>query len=307
MRLGNKIYIRFFLLLFAFAIITGCYKFEGDQTTPAYICINSISLDTYYPEQGANTADLVDVWVYLDDVLIGIYEFKNGDSTSAIFPVLAEGKHKLEIRGGIKINGISSTRAPYPFYNPITYDEFDFIPGTIQSLGNLTTSYLSTTVFAWLEDFEQADITMTKIDVCSSCDTTINKTSPANNPIAFLSSNSKYSGIINLTEERNEFGATSYNSFDVPTAGTYSFLEMDYKTDNYLSISILVRDQYEFVERQLLILNHTDEWKKIYINLGSNLSLFPLASDYSIVFRAGLEDENSSAQILLDNIKVVHR
>ncbi len=315
MRSSFTYYIKGLIFITIISVLTGCYKFEGDQTIPAYVSINSINIDTYYPEQGSNSSNISDVWVYMDDALIGIYDFKPIDSVNnagdtikaVIFPVLASGTHKLEIRAGIKLNGISSTRAPYPFYKPIVYDNFEFVPGTTKALGNITTTYLSTTKFAWLEDFEGADITFTKIDVCELCDTNIMKTSPANNPIAYLSTNSKYSGIINLTEDRYEYGGTSYNSFDIPTQGSYTLLEMDFKTNNYLSVGVLIRDQYEFVEKQLVILNPTDEWKKIYINLGSNLSYYPLAYDYSVIFRAGLEDDNTEAEILIDNIKVAYR
>lgn len=307
MRLGKKLYVKGLVFLIIGITLSGCYKFEGDQTVPAYVTINSINISTYYPEEGANTSDIIDAWVYVDGDLLGVFEFPEGDSNALVFPVLAEGKHELEIRGGIKLNGISSTRAPYPFYEPITYDDFEFIPGTTTSLGNLTTTYQSTANFVWLEDFEQADITFEKIDVCDSCDTIIERTSPVNNPIAYLSANSKYSGIINLTEERSQFGGTSYNSFDVPDQGKYTLLEIDVKTNNYLTVGLLIRDQYSYEEKDLVILNHTEEWQKVYINLGSNLSLFPLAYDYKVIFRAGLEEENTTAEILIDNIKVVYR
>ena len=84
--------------------------------------IDSVSLDTNYYEQGSNFKAITDAWVYVDDGLIGAFELP------ATIPVLAEGKHKLEIRPGIKLNGISSTRAPYPFYQPITYNDFNFFP-----------------------------------------------------------------------------------------------------------------------------------------------------------------------------------
>jgi len=91
------------------------------------------------------------------------------------------------------------------------------------------------------------------------------------------------------------------------TPGTVIMLEMNFKTNNYLTLGVLIRDTYDIIEKDLLILNHSDEWKKIYINLGSNLSLYPQAIDYKIIFRAGLESELSDAHILIDNIKIVYR
>lgn len=303
--IGSKPYHLFFVFMLVYLfVLTGCYKFEGDQTVPSYISISGINLETYYPEQGTNSEDIVDIWVYVDDGLLGVFEFPEDESSPAIFPVLAAGEHKLEIRPGIKLNGISSTRVPYPFYKPIVFEEFDFVPGTTQSLGELTTSYFSDTKFAWIEDFEQSD---NSIETTSWSDTAIVRTMPENSPIAFLSPDSQYSGIINLDADSSEYGGTSYNSFEAQTAGTIIIMEMNFKTDNYLTTGLLIRDNSTVEEKNLLILNHSDDWKKIYINLGANLSLYPTAIDYKIIFRAGLESYKSEAQILLDNIKIVYR
>ena len=302
LRTGIKVYYFSVVLLFVVFILNGCYKFDGDDTIPAYISIDKFELNTYYPEEGTNSSDIDDVWIYLDDGLIGVFEFPESDTVPLIFPALASGKHKLEIRPGIKLNGISSTRVPYPFYKPIIYEDFDFIPGTTQPLGTLTTEYYSDAKFAWLEDFEQSSISFENYS-----DTIIEQTQPENNPIAFLSPNSRFSGEINLTTERSQYSGASYNSFDVPVAGTITILELNFKTNNYLQVGLLIRDQYGLEQKDLIILNHSSEWKKIYINLGSNLSLFPSAVDYKVWFRSGLESDLSSARILIDNIKVVYR
>ncbi|MBC8319609.1 MAG: hypothetical protein H8E34_02685 [Bacteroidetes bacterium] len=305
MRIGSKLYyFSVGLLLVSLYAVTGCYKFEGDQTVPAYISIQAINLNTYYPEEGTNSSDIIDIWVYVDDGLLGVFEFPENDSLPAVFPVLAEGKHKLEIRPGIKLNGISSTRVPYPFYEPIIFEEFDFIRGTVQPLGNLTTSYLGTVNFAWMEDFEQPGLS---IESTTWSDTVIKRTVPENNPIAFLSPDSRYSGVINLTFDKKEYGGNSFNSFETQTPGTVIIMELNFKTNNYIMVGLLIRDNYEVIEKDLLILNQCDEWKKIYINLGANLSLHPMAIDYKIIFRTGLENASSEAQILLDNIKIVYR
>jgi len=306
LKLGLKVYhILVVIVLSSILLTSGCYKFEGNQTIPAYISISSIKLQTYYPEQGTDSEEIVDVWVYVNDELLGVYEFPDSDSSPLILPVLAEGKNKIEIRPGIKLNGISSTRVPYPFYKPIIIEDFDFIPGVTQELvsgGVLTTTYYSNTEFAWFEDFEESDISIDDFG-----DTIIARTMPDNNPIAFLSPTSRYSGIINLTSEDPVYYGTSYNSFEIPTAGTVTILEMNFKTNNYFQVGLLIRDKYEVVEKELVILSQSDEWKKIYINLGSNLSLYPQAYDYKVIFRAGLGDEEESGITLIDNIKVVFK
>ncbi len=293
------------LLLLGTLLTTGCYKFSGTQTIPAYISISGVYIDTDYPLQGTSSSNVSDVWIYVDDKLIGVFEIDKEDSLGAVIPVLAEGKHKLEIRPGIKLNGISSTRVPYIFYKPIIYEKFDFIPGTkVQELGKLKTEYYPNVEFVWMEDFEDADIS---IKETTWSDTIIERTMPENNPIAFLSPNSRYSGEINITTEKPQYAGTTHNSFAVPKPGTIVMLEMNFKTTNYLVVGLLIRDAYEVKSVDLVILNHSSIWKKIYINLGSNLSLYPKAIDYKVILKSGLESDRTSSQVLIDNFKIIQR
>ena len=172
-----------------------------------------------------------------------------------------------------------------------------------QSLGTIPTSYYSTTKFAWLEDFEQANLSISDFG-----DTITERTQPENNPVAFLTDHSRYSGEITLTEARPEYVSTSYSTFEVQAAGTYVMLEMDFKVENYLQVGVVIFDDVnDAVEKGLVILNHNSEWKKIYINLGSNLSLYPTYEEYNVIFRAGLESGMAQSKIYIDNIKVVYR
>jgi len=52
--------------LFTFSL-NSCYKFEGDQTVPSYLKIDSINLETYYPEEGSNSSKITDVWVSMGE------------------------------------------------------------------------------------------------------------------------------------------------------------------------------------------------------------------------------------------------
>src|ERR1039457_4232719 len=104
----NFLYISiFYLLLFS---TQSCEKFSGDQTIPAYLKIDSIYITTKTETQGSASHSITDAWVYVDDQFIGAYQMP------ARFPVLKEGKHKVEVFAGIKKDGIAATRTPYPFY-----------------------------------------------------------------------------------------------------------------------------------------------------------------------------------------------
>ena len=296
MRLKTILYSVFNVCIFALAalMLTGCYKFDGDQTIPSYLKIDSVLLNTYYPDQGANSNAIKDVWVYVNDQQIGAFELP------AMFPVLAIGNQKLEIRPGIKVNGISSTRAPYPFYKPIIYSGFLFTPDSITNVVYPTTEYYPNINFLWMEDFESTGISLTE---SSSSDTSIVRTQMSNN----LDAESRYSGFISLTTEARVYAASSSNSYPIPVQGSPTLLEVDFKTDNFINVGIIVQENSTFIKIPLVILNHSDVWNKIYVNLGPNLSLYPQATDFKVFFESVLENDLSSASIYLDNIKLINR
>ena len=90
--------------------IISCKK-GGVNEIPSYMTIENITLDQN------STHNITDAWVYIDDNLQGVYELP------ANFPLLAQGKHKLRVKAGIKDNGIAGTRIPYPFYSSYIVEE----------------------------------------------------------------------------------------------------------------------------------------------------------------------------------------
>ncbi|MBN1198247.1 MAG: hypothetical protein JXA23_02765, partial [Bacteroidales bacterium] len=129
------------------AIFSGCEKFKGDQTIPAYITIDSIYLSTSPSIQGSASAAITDAWVFINDVQIGTFQLP------ARFPVLHQGTQTVKVLPGIKQNGVAATRASYPFFAPVEItvelNELD-----TAALGVLKTTYISTTVFDMIEGFE---------------------------------------------------------------------------------------------------------------------------------------------------------
>lgn len=284
----------FSVLIILLLATTGCYKFKGDQTIPAYLSVDSVFVNSYYPTQGTNSHKITDVWIYVNDNIVGAFELP------ALIPVLSQGLNELQIRPGIKLNGISSTRVPYPFYEPIIFDDFDFVPDSARELNAVSADYYSNLVFAWMEDFEGAGIS---IEENPASDTSIVKVDRPNSP----DPETKFAGAIYLTDDNPIYSGATYNAYPMPRQGSPVLMEVDYKTNNYVNTGLLIREQGGYIKVPLLTLNHSDEWNKIYINLGPNLSLHPQASEYRVYFEAGLDLDKSSSTIYLDNIKVIHR
>ena len=304
----------FIVLLFTASIFVSCNKFKGDQTVPAYVRIDSITVITDYEQEGAPTQNITDAWVYINNEAIGAYELP------AVFPVLATGLTEIRVDPGIKLNGIAALRSPYPFYKSIIQEVFleelvevnlnsdtlfmgnDYVPYTMK------TTYYDNLKFVWIEDFEDPSLSL---DSTSKSKGDIERTSPANNPEAFLSSYSKYSGLMVLDsvawllEVATNVGNNS--GFVLPKVGEPVFLELDYKNDHYFTAGLYVNEYSQIIQHSVVNMNPSTEWNKIYINLTPSVSSQVNAIDYNIFFGALKDSNREDARILIDNVKLIHR
>ena len=105
-------------LSFIFLSLSSCEIYNPSEDEPSYIHIDSISLTTDYTAYGTASHKITDAWVYVDNELIGAFELP------ANVPVLKSGVHNINIRPGIKLNGIAATRSYYPFFNPCIFNSF---------------------------------------------------------------------------------------------------------------------------------------------------------------------------------------
>lgn len=310
----RKLIIIFPLIVILLSIFS-CRKFEGDQTIPAYIKIDSITLNTDYNTEGENTHKINTIWIYVNGNLEGIYE------TPVYAPILARDANELTILAGIHLNGIASTRAPYPFYEPITQDVVftenkvlningGYTPhGNDSTRLNSETSYYGNTVFVWLEDFEDPSLSLDSIQP-STVD--IHRTTPANNPEAFLSANSQYSGYVELQGEKDFFKLSTNvgtgEGFELPQANNWPiFLEVDYKCNIPFEVGVFANEFSQVVENPLVGVNPTDEWNKIYINLKPIVNYSVNADDFNIFFYGTLTEGLDKGEVYFDNIKLIYR
>jgi hypothetical protein len=288
---SNKFFHLFLFLTVAFAMAS-CEEDRLEPGVPAFIKIEHIDLETNYQLQGTNSHKITDVWVYADDQSVGVFELP------AVVPVLKNGNAKLRLEAGIKLNGITTTRSNSPFFEPVILDPFNFIPDSIVLI-NPTVTYRPTTEFVWLEDFEGSTISIDTVNLLSSVN--IEKTEMGS---AF---EGNYSGVINLTSENNTFEAASFEAFVLPTGGRPVFLELNYKNDYNFSVGIFAQSSGEIIKKEIIFLVPQENWNKIYINLTDKLSDSPNATDFKIFFRTVLSEQHESAEIYLDNIKVMYR
>ena len=307
-----------FLVLAVFSVVfVSCRKFEGSQTIPAYIHIESIVVDslTDYFTYGATTSKITDAWVYVDDDPSGCFELP------ATFPVLKHGPHKVTVYGGIMSNGIAAARATYPFYKPQIYASLNLVEDSIINLQPVLNYYPigGGVEKGWMEDFETAN---TLLPVAGS-DTSIIR---INGSEAWHSPNSFYSGKIVLPPDSLDFTVATADEYSFHTGYLqYCMVEMDYNCNDAFFVGVMYYKNYQLVKHPLLRIQPTDtvndmpqRWNKIYVNIGPIMNENVTASYFKIYFTSDLSvapvygepdyvQANKQRYYYFDNLKLFYR
>lgn len=285
-----------FYLFLSFALLTILVSCETDENDiPSYISIDSISLSTEI-KQGTASHKITDAWVYVGNKLVGAYEMPVN------VPVLAAGSSKVTIYPGVRMNGVAGTRIPYPFYNSIT-STIDLVKEQIKSLGTLEVTYNSSTIFAWVEDFENSSFSL---DTTQRSNVRASRTNDPLKVFDYSGEASHYSAIVEFTGDSTVFENVSHSSFEVPQDGSAVFLEMNYKTNTPLTIGVYGRTSTQTIQEPIFVLNPNTVWNKIYINLTPTVCNMSSSYDFRIFFSAMKSVDTEKAEILLDNIKLLH-
>lgn len=297
MRKTNTLLTLAGITLFSLSLLTGCQK-GSELDIPSYITIDTISVDIN-GDQGSASSKIVDAWVYTDDDLEGAYELP------ASFPVLKAGKTVLRIQPGIKLNGMAETRVPYPFYDTIartvTLNREQKV-----DLGHIKAKYKSSTVFGWIEDFEDSGIS---IDTTARSTEKISRITDESLTNMVEGEINHYAGKVVLASDSAAFECTSHEDFvfsnTLPEEKSYVFLEMNYKTNCAFTVGLIVYGTQISME-PVLVVNPSEEWNKIYINFTPTVSFNSDATKFKVFFYATKPDDVEKGEIYLDNIKLLH-
>lgn len=302
-------FFSFLFLLVLTASVSSCRKFEGEQTVPAYIRIDTIGLVCDYYTYGANTHNFVDVWVYVDDDVKGCFELP------ATIPILKQGPHKVAIYAGIAVNGIKDSRADYPFTAPVIYENLNLVPDSVVTLVPMVSYWPAgpdeNTHVRWMEDFDSGTVTM---ETTSQSDVPYIR---VGGPQAWHDPegvHSTYSAKFVLYSDTAQFCFANSEEFtDLPTKGSPCMLEMDYKCSDTCTVGIFYLLNYTVTQEALVRLRPTcapgeepTEWKKIYINLGPYFVDYEDA-DYFKVYLSSWFNRNDGPQYFyFDNLKIIY-
>jgi len=288
---------RYYLLFCVFSFfllitVSSCEKFSGDQTIPAYLSIDSIYITTDYFSQGSSSQKITDAWVTVDNEFIGAFELP------ARFPVLKSGKHQVSVYPGVKKNGIAATRVSYNFYKPIT-KEVTFTLDSTSKIGVLKTTYQSSTLFPFKEDFDQVGITLDTINGS----TAFLQMTTAGSPLTF---EGNHSGMIVLDSLHDYFECMNHQAIAISKAPV--FLEMNFNTTNSVILGVFTYGSSLLYQTPIITLQPTNgAWKKIYIDLTTTLNAYSGMLSFRIYLRALKDAGLEQSTVLIDNLKVVTR
>lgn len=295
------------IALLVLALVAGCKRFDGDQTEPAYITIQGITVvddadNSRNQPSGffTNNIDCAELIIYFAgdtaETSLGVYELP------CRVPVLRHGTiSKLIINPVVKQNGIAATHIYYPYYNVITLHDVPIAIDSTTSLGNLKTTYKTSAAVAWSEFFEpgaqalQLDSIVKKFDYHN---------------IGYLDTvrSDAGCGVIRVTDSMKQKNFWSRDSIDLSkySSDSYLYLELDYWTDVSFSIGFKnpMTSGGSSVTNSALVLTANKGWNKVYVNLGRLWNYYN-SYPYLRLYFSILNDEGTKGNIFLDNMKVV--
>lgn len=287
---GLSILRCFLSLLLVPALFFSCNK---EEPIPAYIRIDSFTFTTNYSVQGSASHKIQDAWIYIDDQLVGAFEMP------CTVPVLYFGEHTLKVLPGVKENGISETRIPYPFYE--RYEaKVTLTAGQILTVAP-TSTYAASADFSWMEDFEGAGHS-----ICKNTGAVDSVMEMIQTPEPGVFEGSGSGGFF-LTNANSYFGMTC-NKYVLPKAGAAVFLEINYSCNTDFNIGIVGYDGSGGIEVQSisLTLRPTSGWNKVYVNLTNEVTAAVTSGTFSIFFSMIKNQDIPTSYAYVDNIKLIN-
>ena len=264
---------------------------------PAYLAIDNAVVSANAMEEGSSSSKITDAWVFVNDQSTGVWEVPSK------IPVLAAGTSNLKVIAGIARNGILADRVQYPFYDTWTNDLI-LVPEGRTEIEPVFTYFNG--LWFWIEDFDDIGNTF---NVEDQSDTTLVRISSTISPDLVLEGDG--SGAIFLDTAHTFIRIVTDEDFN-PGSLVPVFMELDYRCDHRFLIGTYHTLSGTVTRTPLLFVAPTKRpdggmpWNKIYVDLSALLSITG-ATDREVYVEAQLDAGTTSAQIYLDNVKLIHQ
>lgn len=281
-------YLLYFLLFCNLIFFVSCKKDKFKAPKASFLVVNNVSLKTTI-SQGVNSHKIVDIWYYVDG------EFKGVFPVGSVMPIVSNGNALITLFAGIKNNGISSTRLPYPIYNSISYN-LDVEPGKTYTLSPQF-EYNSTAFFYYADGLNGFGTGGSYFNFGNSnCQYT---TDP----------NKVFSGtgciVMTMSDAVPSTSLIQANSYYLPDGGAVVYVELDYKSNHRFNVGVIGIGSGFEDKRNVVTVNPSEEWSHIYIQLTKTVSTPPTYGSYK-VYIEGIKAEESP-EIYIDNVKLIYQ
>jgi hypothetical protein len=279
-----------FVLVVLASSYTSCDLINPEEQIPSFLRIDSFSLSTNGTTEGNPASQFTDAWVYNDEKLVGVYELP------AIVPILQAGAANIRIRGGIKLNGQVGSRIPN-LYTKDYQAVIELFPDS-QVHVNPTLKFNNWVHFDWVEDFDAFGISLTKTDASEGDLIRVDGAEANDNQSLKLSLNADQ-----LLFECKKVG----DPIVLPGEGVPVMIEFTYRCNNTFVFGLFSNDQTGTIQQSIIVLNPSEEWNHIYINLTSAASSNPNYTGH-FPFFGFIKDDDVAGEsfVYLDNIRLLH-
>ena len=270
-------------------IFYGCNFFDNVDPIPSYLIIEDATVRASL-DQGGNTDNIKDVWVFFNGRGAGVWELP------AKIPFTETGDVDIILLAGIRVNGIAEIARIYPFYD--SYQVNQTITQGSEVRLDPVFPYSENTNFSFVETFENRNIF--SVDINGNTNPMISRTDDS-------AAEGTWSALVQLNDSMDVFEVKSqFNYETAQILGSDVYLELDYKGDLPFLVGYAIQGAPAAAAGWKLIVNPSDAWNKIYIELSDEL-LGSGGETFQIRFGGGLEgDEDRMGSFQIDNVKVVH-
>ena len=284
-------------VLWYFALVITLSACIKNNPSPSWIQVNSVSLlsnPSLSGSEGQLTQDFRDVWLYIDDQLIGCFQ------TPFKIPILKEGAVNVKVYPAVRNNGIAGSKMIYPLVN--YYEVNTQLTQNETTTINPVTSYVYNANF-WIEDFEDASIKIQDDPNTSlaSLFTTSENTLPFNG--------FNYGKVLLNTTDSVWVANTTEQLFIAKNRPC--FMEIDYFNTNSFVQGFLAVSPLGSVYQENAGFNDQApsnvKWKKMYIELTELIGNSTNGSNFVQAFKAYLDSLQTSTFICIDNIKIIYK
>ncbi|MDR0364562.1 MAG: hypothetical protein LBH92_06065 [Bacteroidales bacterium] len=290
------------IAILLFLSITGCERFEGDQEIPAYLQIDTISLQvsSAYPWI-TPTSQIVDAWIYVDDWLVGDFQLP------CKIPILKRGECKLTVYPGVLMGQQSLQRRGYPFYTKHE-SVISLAEDSVTIMKNISTTINDISDFILNETFEDVNLSF---DTISAKDRTAMIERYATRELDLDSRlYGTYVGGVKLDDNNKGFMIMTKEAYDDLPFNKDLIVEIDYCCNHTFVVGLQYKYQNRIDRHDVLVLGARKEmeWNKAYVNMAPRVTQLIgnyKATDFKIYIRADLNEGEANALFYFDNIRFI--